>query len=284
MQRDDRAGARPDRGSPGLRMLHASNPSPMTLDGTRSFVVGHRRAVVIDPGPATPAHLDALAAALHGAESVSVVLTHAHPDHAAAGEPLARRLGAALCMARGALAGAVPEHAIARWLEDGDALETDAGALRVVATPGHAPEHLALHWHDGAAPARGAVFVGDLMMGEGDTALVAHPEGDLAAYLRSLDRVAALGAAVFYPAHGPPIEAPAEALARYREHRHRRIEQAIGALRIGAATPARLLDAVYGDTVPAALRPAALASLLAVLRYLERQRLVRRDGDLYRLN
>jgi glyoxylase-like metal-dependent hydrolase (beta-lactamase superfamily II) len=147
--------------------------------------------------------------------------------------------------------------------------------LQVLETPGHAPEHVALWWHGAGAPGGGALFVGDLMMGEGDTALVAHPEGDLEHYLRSLDRVERTAAAVLYPTHGPPIADPSEALRRYREHRRQRLRQVVHALQPGSARPDALLDRVYGDTVPAPLRSAAAASLRAMLDYLERTGIVR---------
>jgi glyoxylase-like metal-dependent hydrolase (beta-lactamase superfamily II) len=255
----------------------------MTLDGTRTYLVGLNDVAVIDPGPDEPAHLDGICSAVADARSKTVVLTHAHPDHAGGAVRLATRIGAPIRMARGALHSPVPDSAVARWVADGDRIETDAGVLDVVAAPGHTPEHVALLWYGGSAPGGGAVFVGDLMMGEGDTALVAHPEGDLAAYLRSLDRVDALGAEVLYPTHGPPLRDPGAAIERYREHRRKRIEQVRAALRTGAAPVAVLADRVYGREVPAALRAAAEDSLRAVLRYLAERGEVRGAEDEYAL-
>lgn len=251
-----------------LRTLLAGNPSPMTLDGTRTFVVGRERPAVIDPGPDDAAHRAALEAALAGRRPAAILLTHAHPDHAEGAAALARRTGGEVLMARGALSP-LPEGVVDRWIGEGAEVETDAGTLRAVATPGHAPEHLAFHWEGASAPAGGALFVGDLLMGSGDTTLVSPPEGDLRAYLRSLDRVEEVGAGVLYPAHGEPIERVREALERYRAHRRVRIEQVEAALRgRPGATSEELVDLVYGAELHPALRAAAKGSLEAILHYL----------------
>lgn len=230
-----------------LRTLVAPNPGPMTLDGTRTFIVGRERPAVIDPGPLHPAHRDAILAALGGRTPVAILLTHAHADHSELAGPLARDTGAPVVDVR-----------------EGHAVRTDAGDLHVLATPGHAPDHVAFHW-----PARGAVFVGDTLMGQGDTTLVAPPEGDLAAYLRSLERIAALSPSVLYPAHGPPLTDAAGTIARYRRHREERIAQVVRALRLaGPSLPREILDEVYGPTLLPALRGAAEGSLHAILGYL----------------
>lgn len=254
---------------PGLRVVRAANPSPMTLDGTRTFVVGRERRVVIDPGPADDAHLRAIEAALEGAVPAAILLTHAHPDHSAGAALLASRLAAPLCMARGALQLPFPEAAVGRWLDDGAELETDHGTVAAVATPGHAPEHLCFWWTGPAAPPGGALFVGDLFMGEGDTTLVAAPEGELDAYLRSLERVAELAPGILFPAHGPPLPDPAAAVRRYREHREQRIRQVKAVLsRSPDASAEALVEQIYGAELHPALRRAAAASLRAVMEYL----------------
>jgi glyoxylase-like metal-dependent hydrolase (beta-lactamase superfamily II) len=241
-----------------LRTLVAPNPGPMTLDGTRTFIVGAERPAVIDPGPADPRHLAAILDALGGRAPVAILLTHAHADHAELAGLLARETGAPVARAR-----------------EGEAVRTDAGDLRVLATPGHAPDHVAFHW-----PQAAAVFVGDTFMGTGDTTLVAPPEGDLAAYLRSLERIAALSPSVLYPAHGPPLTDAAEAIARYRRHREERIAQVVRALRrAGPSLPRELLDEVYGPTLLPVLRDAAEGSLHAIHGYLQAEGLARALPD-----
>lgn len=242
----------------------------MTLDGTRSYLVGRERPAVIDPGPPDAVHQRALLEALDGATPAGILLTHFHPDHAGGAAALAAASGAPVYMARAPGCVAAPAE---RFIGEGDTVATDAGSLRAIATPGHAPEHLCFAWGD-------TVFVGDLLMGEGDTTLVAPPEGNLGDYLRSLDRIAALAPRLLFPTHGPPLREPREAIARFRRHREERIAGALHALcAAGPSRPAELLDAVYGDAVPPALRAAAAASLAAVLDYLAETDRARRLPD-----
>ena len=153
-------------------------------------------------------------------------------------------------------------------LVEGASLDTDAGDLVAVHTPGHTPEHLSFHW-----PSRHALFVGDLFLGVGDTTWVAEYPGCVADYLRSLDRVRQLDLGVMYPTHGPPLEDPEEAIDRFAAHRHSRIEQARRAVREHpGADIEELLDAVYGTELPDALRGAARMSLAALVEYV-------RDGE-----
>lgn len=246
------------------RVVLAPNPSPMTLDGTRTYLIGTERPAIIDPGPADPRHLRATLQALGGAIPVAILLTHTHADHAAGAAVLARRTGAPVQAAPGALS--LPDGLEWKPLGEGGVVDTDAGPLLTFATPGHTPDGLSWLWR---AEGADALFVGDLMMGEGDTTLVAPPDGDLCDYLRSLERVRELAPAAIFPAHGPPLRDPAAAVERFRRHRLERIDAAWEALRrAGAARPAELLGAVYGDAVPPALRGAAEASLRAVLEYL----------------
>jgi glyoxylase-like metal-dependent hydrolase (beta-lactamase superfamily II) len=252
-----------------LRVLRARNPSPMTLDGTRTFVVGRDRPALIDPGPADPDHLARIREALGGRIPVAILLTHHHPDHAAAAPQLAAESGAPVLMARGAIDIGFPAVAADRWLEPDDVFQTGAGSLRAVATPGHAPEHTAFFWSGAGAPEAGALFVGDLVMGTGETSLVATPEGDIEAYLRSLDVVRELGAGVLFPTHGPPLDDPRDAVDRYVRHRLERIAQVLEALRAaGPSGPEALVEPVYGDALDPRLAAAAAASIDAILRYL----------------
>lgn len=247
-------------------MVKATNSSLMTLDGTRTYIVGSKRAVVIDPGPDDVGHVDALVAELAGAESIDIVITHHHADHAGAAPALAARTDG---RARVWAMGSRPDWTSTpvQGLADGDAFETDHGCLTVVATPGHTADHIALVWD---RPSGGrAMFVGDVLLGEGDTTLVAAPEGDVGDYLRSLDRLEALGAERLYPTHGDPLTAPAAAIGRFRHHRLERVDQVRKVLSADPrATTSDIVGRLYGSALPAAIQDAASASIEAVRSYL----------------
>jgi glyoxylase-like metal-dependent hydrolase (beta-lactamase superfamily II) len=239
---------------PDLRCVLADNPGPFTLDGTRTYVVGTRQPVVVDPGPDVEAHLRAVGSLVEDAERVTILLTHGHGDHAGGAARLARSTG-------GRILGAGPVEEV---LSDGDSVETDAGELVAVSTPGHARDHLCFHWRQ-----RGALFAGDLVLGEGDTTWVAGYPGCVADYLRSLARLRGMALRRIYPAHGDPIDDVDARLARFEEHRRERIAQVEAALEVNpSATRRQILERVYGGTIPPALESAAMESLGALLDYL----------------
>lgn len=239
--------------------------------------MGRRRVAVIDPGPALPAHVEAVAREVErgGAESVVLLVTHGHADHSAAAPALAARLRAP---ALGAWMGGVGEGG-ATWagppaelgfraLRDGEPVATDAGELVALHTPGHAREHVAFSW-----PAASALFVGDLLLGAGETTWVGEYPGCVADYLASLDRVDELGPALLLPAHGGVVRDPRARVARYRAHRRARIAQVERVLeeRPDASVDA-ILDLVYGTELPAAVAPAARASVTALIEHVRAHR------------
>ncbi|GAB3439445.1 MBL fold metallo-hydrolase [Phycicoccus ginsengisoli] len=242
----------------------APNPGPMTLDGTNTWVLlepGATEAVVIDPGPLHEEHLRRVVAEVEarGARVAQTVLTHGHADHAEGAERFAELTGA-------------PTRAVGRGhddLSDGDVLVVGGLELRVVATPGHTSDSLSF-----ALPADHALLTGDTVLGRGTT-VVAHPDGELAAYLDSLGRIAALtgGGAVtsILPGHGPVVPDAAAMVAFYRVHRAERLEQVRQALADGAAQAPDVVQAVvervYAD-VPREVWPAAAQSVAAQLEYL----------------
>ena len=215
---------------------------------------------IIDPGPDVDAHVRALVASVEQAEAVRIVLTHHHGDHAEAAPALADALGAEVY---GPAMPGVVDHP----LLGGDEVPTDAGALVALHTPGHTRDHLSFLW-----PERMGLFAGDLLLGSGDTTWVADYPGCVAEYLETLARLRPLNLRVIYPAHGPPLEDPPEALDRFEGHRRTRIAQVEGFLdRIPAADAEELLEAVYGDEVPASLKEAAAKSLRALVDYVRGQ-------------
>jgi glyoxylase-like metal-dependent hydrolase (beta-lactamase superfamily II) len=250
----------------------APNASPMTLDGTNTWVLrapGSSRSVVVDPGPPDAGHLDAVAAA---AEDVAVVLlTHHHLDHSEAARVFASRMG---CGVR----ALDPAYRLgSEGLGEGDVVAVDDLELRVVATPGHTADSLSF-----VVASERAVVTGDTVLGRGTT-VVAHPDGQLGAYLDSLDRLHALAEAheidSIWPGHGPVIGSALPALDFYISHRRERLDQVREALRSLHASardgvpldhdalPRRLVEIVYADVDPV-LWPAAELSVRAQLDYL----------------
>lgn len=226
--------------------IRADNPGPFTLTGTNTYVVGRERAWVVDPGPALPAHVEAVAAEVERRGGLAgIALTHDHPDHAEAVPALRERLGgeAPVAGARGPVE--LP-------LADGDR----AGSLEAVATPGHAPDHLTYMLGEIA-------FTGDAVLGEGSVFIAPDP-GALAGYLAGLERLRERAPALICPGHGPLVEDPQAKIAEYVAHRLARERALLSALASGARTVDELLDAAWSDA-PALLRPAAAVTLAAHL-------------------
>ena len=234
----------------------ADNAGPFTLDGTRTHILGTRQVAVVDPGPDEIPHVERLCEAVEAADSAVILVTHGHRDHSGG----AARLGSLVSAeVRGFGPGARP-------FEADEVVSTDVGTLVPILTPGHSREHYAFHWLEGRA-----LFPGDLLLGEGETTWVAEYPGCVADYLRSLDILDALQVDVIFPAHGPPLRNPTEAIARFRLHRLARIAQVEAALSVNPDTSvSELLDAVYGASLPEAAREAARQSLEAILDHLRR--------------
>ena len=240
------------------------NPSPMTLDGTNTWVLiepGSTEAMVIDPGPLDEGHLQAVvdAVSARGARVAQTILTHGHADHAEGAGRFAELTGA-------------PTRAVGRGhddLADGEVVTAGGLELRVVATPGHTSDSVSF-----ALAADHALLTGDTVLGRGTT-VVAHPDGELAAYLASLERLAHLTGdgevTSILPGHGPFVPDAAAMVAFYRTHRAERLEQVRQALADGAAASPDVVQAVvervYAD-VPREVWPAAAQSVAAQLDYL----------------
>jgi glyoxylase-like metal-dependent hydrolase (beta-lactamase superfamily II) len=221
-------------------LVRAANPSPFTLDGTNTWIVGRDPAWVVDPGPALPEHLDAVAAAVaERGGAGGIALTHDHPDHAAGLDALRGRLG-------DPPVGRMPP------LRDGDRF----GPLTAVHVPGHAADHLVF-------VAGRAAFTGDAVLGAGSV-FIAPDGGGLGEYLDGLRRLRALGLERIHPGHGPEVEEPDAKLDEYVAHRLERERRIVAALGDGVRGEDALVDAAWDD-VPEPLRPAARWTLRAHL-------------------
>ena len=232
-----------DRAPPGVVRVRAPNPSPLTLDGTNTYVVG---GWVVDPGPDDRGHLDRVSDTVSdtasGGALEGIVLTHSHPDHAEGAAALAERRGGV-----GVVRPAEGE---------------EVGPFRALATPGHAPDHVCLLFGR-------VLFSGDTVLGEGSV-FIAAGEGSMSAYLASLRRLGELELDVLCPGHGPFVWAPHEKIDEYLAHRLERERRLVEALAAGARTRAEMLDAAWSE-VPAALRPAAALTLEAHLERLSEE-------------
>jgi len=246
-------------------LLRADNPSPMTLEGTNTYLLrGPDGLTAVDPGPDDPAHLARVAG--HG-PLTRIVLTHGHPDHAAGAARLAAATGApVLRRADGSLPDTLP-------------------GLTVLATPGHTSDSVCLlasgpGGRDGSGRPDGSggrdgsggpvVLTGDTILGRGTT-VVAHPDGRLGDYLDALARLAALGDLPVLPGHGPPLPSVRIAALAYLDHRRQRLEQVRAALAAGDRTPREVVARVYAEVDPS-LWPAAELSVRAQLDYLADRR------------
>ncbi|QNE15004.1 MBL fold metallo-hydrolase [Pseudarthrobacter sp. NBSH8] len=247
--------------SPLTAFILAPNPGPLSLDGTNSYVIsapGASASVVVDPGPADDGHLRRLA----DAGPVELILvTHRHADHTAGSLRLHELTGAPVRAAdpRHCHGGGEP-------LQDRETIQAAGATVQVLATPGHTSDSVCFHLpHDGP---HGSVLTGDTILGRGTT-MLDYPDGRLGDYLRSLDRLEALGQAAVLPAHGPVLPSLEATTRAYREHRQERLAQIRAALaRLGGdATVADVADAVYADVDPS-VRRAAEMSVAAQLDYL----------------
>jgi glyoxylase-like metal-dependent hydrolase (beta-lactamase superfamily II) len=264
---------------PGIARLLAHNPSAFTYFGTQSYLVGSAEIAVIDPGPDLPEHVDALEAAIGGRPVVAIVCTHTHRDHSPASRPLAERIGAPIVgCAPLALETVGPradasfdgEYAPERVLQDGDTLEVDGKPMTVVATPGHTSNHLCFAYE-------GALLTGDHVMGW-STTVVVPPDGDMAAYMQSLEKLRQREDRIYYPAHGPAVTNPQQYVRHLMGHRMQREKQI---LRLIGEQPRSIPDIVanaYPGLDPR-LTAAAGGSVFAHLLDLERRGLVQQQEE-----
>ncbi|SFS57696.1 Glyoxylase, beta-lactamase superfamily II [Sulfitobacter marinus] len=254
---------------PGLRRIVADNPSPMTYRGTNTYLLGTNALAVIDPGPASQAHLNAILTAVGSDQHIShIIVTHTHLDHSPLARDLSQASGAPILafgdasagrsdvmtqLAKGAQIGGgegIDEDFHAdQIVQDGDHITGDNWSLEVIHTPGHIGNHISLGWQD-------ACFTADHVMGWASS-LVSPPDGDLTDFMASCTRLQKRAWRTFYPGHGAEIDDPAGRLAWLIGHRQSREADILDALAAGPATAQALAAQIYTQTPPALLGAAA---------------------------
>jgi glyoxylase-like metal-dependent hydrolase (beta-lactamase superfamily II) len=259
--------------TPLIRRVVARNPSPFTFKGTGTYIVGHRQVAIIDPGPDIAAHIDALLAALRAETVTHILITHTHLDHSPAAAAIKQATGAKTygfgphgsgrAEDRSGVDGVTEEggdHAFAPdiVMRDGDAVEGPGWRLAAVHTPGHTSNHLCF-----ALPEERTLFSGDHVMGW-STSVIAPPDGDMAAYMRSLDKLLRRDDAVYWPTHGPSIPDPKPFVRAFIAHRHERAQAILDRLAQGDEAIPAIVARVYVGLDPR-LTGAAARSVLAHL-------------------
>lgn len=247
--------------SPRLTCVLAPNPSPMTLDGTNTWLIGEPEStmIVVDPGPDDDLHLRTIIERAQG-RIVEILLTHGHSDHAAGARSLREMTGAPV-------RALDPFQALGgEGLRGGSVVTSASVDVHVLATPGHTADCLSFFVAEDSA-----ILTGDTVLGRGTT-VVAYPDGNLGDYLESLsllrDHAAGNAATVLLPGHGPVLPDPVAVIDAYLVHRHARLSQVREARAAGAVSAEDVVAAVYAD-VPESVRWAALLSTRAQLDYLE---------------
>ena len=272
--------------APGVRRITADNPSAFTFHGTNSYILGTDTLAVIDPGPVSENHFQALLRAIGGRPVSHIFVSHTHADHS----PLARQLKEAT----GAKVYAEGPHRPARPLRigeinpldasadtdfvpdvslaDGEVVEGDGWSLRAIYTPGHTANHLAF-----ALESTGILFSADHVMAWATT-IVAPPDGAMSDYMASLDKLMERDDTLYLPGHGGPVRQPAAFLRGLKTHRKMRERAILERLRSGDRTIPEMVAAIYRDTDPR-LRNAAGLSVLAHLEDMVARGLVEAEGE-----
>ncbi|MBT3427557.1 MAG: MBL fold metallo-hydrolase [Gammaproteobacteria bacterium] len=253
--------------SPLLRRVTARNPSGFTFNGTGTYIVGHGKVAVVDPGPLIPEHIEALQAALEGETVTHILITHTHADHSPAAAPLkqawacptygygphgAGKIADGIPIEEGGDMDFTPDHE----LRDGDVINGDGWTIESVYTPGHTSNHLCF-----ALREEKALLTGDHVMGW-STSVIGPPDGDMTAYMESLEKLLSRNDEVYWPTHGTCITDVKPFVRAFIDHRLDRERQIMACLTNGYQNISEMVPIMYKATQPA-LHPAAARSVLS---------------------
>lgn len=246
-----------------IRSITAPNPGPLTLDGTRTWILGD--STVIDPGPADESHVEAILAAAPVLRLI--LITHRHADHAPAAVPLKRRTGAQVFAPREVLSDADVDQRLA----GGETIDLGETTIEVIATPGHTSEHVCF------LTAEGDLFTGDTILGFGTTAIF-PPDGHMGDYLRSLRILRSRSPRRIHPAHGPTRDDAAALIDEYIAHRLERERQIMSALREGDRDVHAMRLRIYPDLDPRLHGAAEIQLTAHLIKLMEERHVVEHDG------
>jgi glyoxylase-like metal-dependent hydrolase (beta-lactamase superfamily II) len=271
--------------APGVRRILCGNPGPFTFRGTNTYLIGRGRVAVLDPGPADEAHLAAILRATEGEQVGQILVSHTHRDHspgvaALAAATGARSFGYGPHLTPPDAGGEGGDHSFRPdvVMPDGGVVETDSFRLTALHTPGHCANHLCFAL-EGLGD--GVLFSADHVM-SWSTTVVSPPDGDMAAYMASLAKLAVRDDRLYLPGHGPKLPEPAGFVAALAAHRREREAKVLDALRAAKrATAAELVPPVYGPELDPRLVNGAARSLLAHLIKLAAEGQAARDGDAF---
>ena len=273
----------PQTVSPLIGRVLAENPGPFTFKGTGVYIVGGSDVAVIDPGPDTPSHIEALKRALDGKRVTHILVTHTHSDHSPAAKPLKEWSGAptyafgphgsgkaddGVKVEEGGDMEFMPDVRV----KDGEIITGNGFTFECIYTPGHTSNHMCF-----ALKEEKALFTGDHVMGW-STTVVTPPDGDMAAYMASLRKLLVRDDQILYPTHGAPVRDPKPFIQAYIDHRLDREAQILACLRDGIETIPEMVARMYAD-VDKRLHPAAARSVLAHLIQLEQEGRVVKSGS-----
>ena len=271
--------------APGIRRVIAENPSPFTLYGTGTYILGRGEVAVIDPGPADGAHIAKLLEALEGEVISHILITHTHMDHSpgcrllqahtdaksyAYGPHGAGKLEQGVPVEEGGDMAFEPDELV----RDGDVLAGGDWSVECVYTPGHTSNHMCYQLRESKA-----LFTGDHVMGW-STSIISPPDGDMGAYMASLERLLERDDAVYWPTHGPCIDDPKPHVRAFIEHRLARERQIIACVGKGVHRIEEMVPIMYAE-LPEFMYPAAARSVLASVGRLVENGALKADGDLH---
>lgn len=269
--------------APGIRRIVAENPSPFTLYGTGTYIVGRGEVAVIDPGPADGAHIAMLLEGLQGESISHILVTHTHTDHSPGCRLLQEHTDAGTYAygphGSGKLEQGVPveeggdmDFQPDQLIRDGDVLNGGDWSIECVYTPGHTSNHMCYQLQE-----HKALFTGDHVMGW-STSIISPPDGDMGAYLASLDKLLERDDQAYWPTHGPSIEDPKPHVRAFIAHRRQREEQILACIGQGVHLIQDMVPLIYTE-VPEFMYPAAARSVLAAVEHLVGKGELKTEGE-----